>query len=152
LEVVPNPLGLKIYVDFAHSDDALLNVLECLQEFKTGRIIVVFGCGGNRDATKRPKMARVCEEHADVVILTSDNPRNEDPVEIAKQAIKGFVRPNDHIVELDRSAAIEKAIELAAPEDIILIAGKGHEPYQIFAHKTIEFDDRKVALQHCQKR
>lgn len=149
LEAVPNPLGLKIYVDFAHSDDALLNVLECLQEFKTGRIITIFGCGGNRDSTKRPKMAQVCERHSDIVIVTSDNPRNEDPVQISREVIAGFSRKNSYIVELDRTAAIEKAIALATPQDIILIAGKGHETYQIFAQKTIEFDDRKVALQMC---
>ncbi len=152
LEPVSNPLGLKIYVDFAHSDDSLQNVLECLQEFKTGRIITVFGCGGNRDAEKRPKMARVCEMYSDIVILTSDNPRNEDPVDIANQAIKGFSENSTHIVELDRELAIDKAISLANQNDIILIAGKGHEPYQVFSHKTIEFDDRKVALKLCQKR
>lgn len=152
LQVVPNPLGLKIYVDFAHSDDALLNVLKCLQEFKTGRIITVFGCGGNRDTTKRPKMAKVCQDHADITIVTSDNPRNEDPAEIIHQIIKGFSMRERYLVEQDRYTAIEKAIDLATPDDIILIAGKGHEPYQIFAHKTIEFDDRKVALEICQKK
>lgn len=152
LEAVPNALGLKIYVDFAHSDDALLNVLECLQELKTGRIITVFGCGGDRDTTKRPKMAHVCEELADLVIVTSDNPRTEDPAEIARQIANGFSRQSSHLIELDRRKAIEIAIDNAAPEDIVLIAGKGHETYQIFAHKTIEFDDRKVAAQICQKK
>lgn len=152
LQAVPNPLGLRIYVDYAHSDDALLNILECLQEFKTGRIIVVFGCGGNRDVSKRPKMAQVCETHADVVIVTSDNPRNEDPADIARQVVSGFTNKSDYIIELDRSAAIGKAIDIATPEDIILIAGKGHETYQVFSHKTIEFDDCKVALQLCQKK
>jgi UDP-N-acetylmuramoyl-L-alanyl-D-glutamate--2,6-diaminopimelate ligase len=152
LEAVPNPLGLKIYVDFAHSDDALLNVLECLKEFKKGRVITVFGCGGNRDATKRPKMAKVCEEHSDLVIVTSDNPRNEDPQEIIRQIFTGFAHPEKHIAEPDRNAAIKKAVEMATAEDILLIAGKGHEPYQIFAHHTIEFDDRKVALQHARAR
>lgn len=152
LEPVPNELGLKIYVDFAHSDDALANVLECLQELKTGRIIVVFGCGGDRDTGKRPKMAHVCEEFADLVIVTSDNPRTENPVDIAHQITRGFSRQDNHIVELDRRKAIEIAIDAAAPEDIVLIAGKGHETYQIFAHKTIEFDDRKVASQICQNK
>jgi len=151
LEVVPNPLNLKIYIDFAHTDDALLNVLECLEEFKTGKIITVFGCGGNRDIIKRPKMARVCQDHSDIVIVTSDNPRNEDPAEIANQIITGFSNRECYIVELDRKKAIEMAIEMATPNDIILIAGKGHEPYQIFAHKIIEFDDKKIALQTCQQ-
>lgn len=152
LQAVPNPLGLKIYVDFAHSDDALLNILECLQEFKTGKIITLFGCGGNRDASKRPKMAQVCEEHSDLVIVTSDNPRNEQPEEIARQIIAGFKSKGRHHVQLDRREAIKEAIDIATPEDIILIAGKGHETYQIFAHKTIEFDDCKVALQLCQQK
>lgn len=152
LEAVPNSLGLKIYVDFAHSDDALINVLECLQEIKTGRIITVFGCGGDRDTAKRPKMARACEEYADLVIVTSDNPRSEDPAEIARQVAKGFTQRCNYIIELDRLQAIETAINQATPLDIILIAGKGHETQQIFAHKTIEFDDYKVASQLCQKK
>lgn len=152
LQVVPNPLGLKIYVDFAHSDDALRNVLECLQEFKTGRILTVFGCGGNRDASKRPKMAQVCQQYSDLAIVTSDNSRDEDPLEIIRQITSGFEAKDRYLIEPDRYAAIEKAIDLATPNDIILIAGKGHETYQIFANKTIEFDDRKVALEICQKK
>lgn len=153
LEPVPNQLGLKIYVDFAHSDDALANVLECLQELKkTGRILTVFGCGGDRDQTKRPKMAQISEELSDISIVTSDNPRSEEPEAIARQVIAGFKRKNSYMIELDRRAAIQKAIDLATPDDIVLIAGKGHEPYQIFAHKTVEFDDRKVAAQCCQKK
>ncbi len=150
VEPVPNPLNLKIFVDFAHSDDALINVLECLTEFKTGKIITVFGCGGDRDRAKRPKMAKAAEEYSDISIVTNDNPRSEDPEEIAKEILKGF-RKNNYIVELDRRRAIQKAIELAEPQDIILIAGKGHETYQIFQHKTCEFDDRKVALEIIQE-
>lgn len=150
LQAVPNPLGLKIYVDFAHSDDALANVLECLKELKKGRIITIFGCGGDRDTTKRPKMAQAAEEYSDFSIVTSDNPRSEDPAAIASQIVKGFKQVKNYLVELDRKNAIQKAIEMAAQDDIILIAGKGHETYQIFAHKTIEFDDAKVALQICQ--
>jgi UDP-N-acetylmuramoyl-L-alanyl-D-glutamate--2,6-diaminopimelate ligase len=152
LEKVSNEIGLKIYVDFAHSDDALANVLESLQEVKTGRIITVFGCGGDRDISKRPKMGKVAGQLSDISIVTSDNPRSEEPEEIIKQVIEGF-SPNDYyIVEVDRSKAIQHAIDIATPEDIILIAGKGHEPYQIFAHKTIEFDDRKIARVHCKNR
>ncbi len=149
LEGVPNPLGLKIYVDFAHSDDALANVLDCLREFKKGRLITIFGCGGDRDQSKRPKMAQVSEELSDLTIVTSDNPRSEDPEAICRQILQGFKKKGSYHVELDRRKAIEKAVELATPDDIILIAGKGHETYQIFAHKTIEFDDRKVAAQIC---
>lgn len=144
LEPVKNDLGLKILVDFAHSDDALSNVLECLQELKAGKIITVFGCGGDRDASKRPKMAKAAENHSDLCIVTSDNPRSEDPEKISREILSGFTS-SSYKVELDRRKAIELAIEQAKPGDIILIAGKGHETYQIFAHKTIEFDDRKVA-------
>lgn len=149
LEPVPNSLNLKIYVDFAHSDDALTNVLESLQEFKKGRIITVFGCGGDRDASKRPKMAQASEAISDFTLVTSDNPRSEDPAAIAAQIVKGFSEKAHYKVILDRHEAIEFAIKMATPEDIILIAGKGHEPYQIFAHKIVEFDDRKVAAQIC---
>lgn len=150
LQVIPNPLGLKIYVDYAHTDDALLNVLQCLQEFKTGRLITVFGCAGDREVTKRPKMAKVCQEYSDLSIITSDNPRSEDPTEIIRQVVTGFSNKDRYQIEINRHVAIEKAITLATPDDIILIAGKGHETYQIFAHKTIEFDDAKVALELCE--
>lgn len=151
LEPVPNELGLKIYVDFAHSDDALTNVLECLTELKKNRIITVFGCGGDRDQTKRPRMAQACEALSDFCIVTSDNPRSEDPAVIAQQIIQGF-KSGNYLVELDRYKAIERAVDMATPDDIILIAGKGHEPYQIFAHKIIEFDDRKIAAQICRQK
>lgn len=151
LQPVNNSLGLQIYVDFAHSDDALLNVLATLKEIQmqSGRLIVVFGCGGDRDRSKRPKMAKACESYADLCIVTSDNPRSEDPNRICEEVISGFSKPDVYQIELDRKAAIQRAIELARPEDIILIAGKGHETYQIFAHQTIEFDDCKVAADIC---
>lgn len=151
LQPVPNGLGLKIYVDFAHSDDALVNVLETLKEIQTfkGRLIVIFGCGGDRDKSKRPKMAEACENYADLCIVTSDNPRSEDPVKICRDIVKGFSHQDIYQVELDRRAAIQKAIELATLGDTILIAGKGHEAYQIFADQTIEFDDHKVAAEIC---
>jgi UDP-N-acetylmuramoyl-L-alanyl-D-glutamate--2,6-diaminopimelate ligase len=151
LQPVSNPLGLKIYVDFAHTDDALANVLSCLKELKSGRLITVFGCGGDRDRSKRPKMGRCCEELSDVCLVTSDNPRTEDPLEIIRQITQGFQKESNYIVEPDRQAAIEKAIKMATLEDIVLIAGKGHENYQIFAHQTIEFDDAKIAQQTCQQ-
>lgn len=148
LEQVLNSRGLRVFVDFAHSDDALTNVLECLKEIKgDGKIITVFGCGGDRDQTKRPLMARAAEEHSDICIVTSDNPRSEEPSKIAEQIVKGFKSAKNHLVELDRYKAIEKAIAMASKDDIILIAGKGHEPYQVFSHKIIEFDDRKVAAE-----
>lgn len=149
LEAIPNPLGLKIYVDFAHSPDSLTNVLECLQEFKKGRIITVFGCGGDRDQTKRPQMAQAVEELSDFAIITSDNPRSEDPEAICAQVAKGLSSKAHYIIEIDRRKAIQQAIEMATPLDIILIAGRGHETHQIFAHKTIEFHDSKVTKQLC---
>ena len=152
LEKLANPLDLKLYIDFAHTDDALMNVLKCLQEFKKGRLITIFGCGGGRDITKRPKMAKVAQDYSDSVIVTSDNPRNEYPREIVNQIITGFSNKECYTIELDRRKAIELAINMASTEDCILIAGKGHEPYQIFAHKIIEFDDKKVALEICQEK
>lgn len=152
LEPVPNSLSLPIFVDFAHTEDALINVLTCLRELGPARLITVFGCGGDRDRSKRPKMAAATEEYGDFSILTSDNPRSEDPLAICLEVAKGFKDPARYVIEVDRRTAIEKAIQMATPRDIILIAGKGHEPYQIFAHKTIEFDDRKVAAQVCEKR
>lgn len=148
LEAVPNDLQLKIYVDFAHKDDALANVLQTLEELKTGRIITVFGCGGDRDRFKRPRMAATSERYSDWTIVTSDNPRSEDPEAICQEIAKGFTKKN-YTIELDRRLAIRQAIEMASKEDIILIAGKGHEVYQIFAHKTIEFDDCKVVAEIC---
>lgn len=149
LERVLNPLNLNIYVDFAHSDDSLTNVLECLDELKKGKIITVFGCGGDRDRLKRPKMAKAAEKLSHLCIVTSDNPRSETPESICQEIIQGFSSTSSYTIELDRRKAIEKAIQMASLDDIILIAGKGHEPYQIFSHKTIEFDDRKVALESC---
>lgn len=152
LEKVSNDLGIHVYVDFAHSDDSLLNVLKTLQEVKRKKVITVFGCGGDRDATKRPKMALAAEEHSDLCIVTSDNPRSEDPLRICNEIVAGFKFPERHLVEVDRKQAISLAISQAKPDDIVLIAGKGHETYQIFAHKTIEFDDRKIAYQICHEK
>lgn len=151
LQLVNNCLGLQIYVDFAHTDDAILNVLTTLKEIQkpSGRLIVVFGCGGDRDRTKRPKMAQACEQYADFCVVTSDNPRSEDPEAIIDEIIKGFSKSTIYQVEIDRKAAIQKAVEMIELDDILLIAGKGHETYQVFAHKTIEFDDCKVAADAC---
>jgi len=150
LQSVPNHLGLKIYVDFAHKEHALRNVLKTLREFRKKRIITVFGCGGDRDRAKRPKMAQAVEEYSDVCIVTSDNPRTEDPMSICNEITTGFKQPP--IVEVDRYKAIEQAINMAQEDDVILIAGKGHERFQIFAHRTIEFDDCKVAAEICAKK
>ena len=147
LELVPNSKRLKIYVDFAHSEDALKNVLTCLHELKRDRIITVFGCGGERDRLKRPMMARASETLSDMTIVTSDNPRSEEPESIIQEIVKGFQNKESYLVEVDRRKAIKRAIDMATADDIILIAGRGHEHYQIFAHYTVEFDDRKVAAE-----
>lgn len=149
LERVENAKELNIFVDYAHTDDALVNVLKTLREITEGQIIIVFGCGGNRDALKRPKMGCAAEAFSDVVIVTSDNPRSEDPMEIITQILSGFKQPSKVQVIVDRKEAIRTAVNLCKPEDVLLIAGKGHETYQIFSHGTVAFDDRKVALEAC---
>jgi UDP-N-acetylmuramoyl-L-alanyl-D-glutamate--2,6-diaminopimelate ligase len=145
LERVANARALNIFVDYAHTPDALKNVLETLCEIKKGRIITVFGCGGNRDQGKRPKMGAVAEALSDVCIVTSDNPRSEEPQEILNQIVSGFKSPKAPLVLSDRREAILSAIKMARADDLVLIAGKGHETYQIFAHQTLHFDDRIVA-------
>ena len=135
----------SVFVDYAHTDDALANVLGCLSDVTAGRLIVVFGCGGDRDRTKRPKMGRVAEKRADVTVVTSDNPRSESPQAIVDEILVGMAHPGDAHVVLDRREAIDRALSLARPGDCVLIAGKGHEPYQIFADHTIQFDDRVTA-------
>jgi UDP-N-acetylmuramoyl-L-alanyl-D-glutamate--2,6-diaminopimelate ligase len=144
LEAVPAKRQFQIFVDYAHTDDALLNVLKTLRELSPRKLIVVFGCGGDRDKQKRPLMARVADQNADFSIITSDNPRKEDPDAIIADAEKGF--RSDHYEKItDRAQAIARAIELAQPRDIVLIAGKGHEAYQEFADHTVPFDDIQVA-------
>ena len=150
LERVPNNRDVPIFVDYAHTDDALRNVLETLQECKKGRIITVFGCGGSRDVGKRPKMARIAESLSDVVIITSDNPRQEDPEEIIRQVLNGITNRSECHVEVDRKKAIAKAVSLAKENDIVLIAGKGHEKTQEFKDHSIPFDDCLVAKEACQ--
>lgn len=145
LERVPNALGLNVFVDYAHTDDALANVLHTLKELKTGRLITVFGCGGNRDKAKRPKMGAVVEAISDLSIVTSDNPRHEDPEEIIRDILVGLKSPSQALVIVDRKEAIRRAIQMARADDIVLIAGKGHENYQIFSQQMIAFDDRTVA-------
>jgi UDP-N-acetylmuramoyl-L-alanyl-D-glutamate--2,6-diaminopimelate ligase len=132
-----------VLVDYAHTPDSLENVLRAAREFTTGRLICVFGCGGDRDRGKRPQMGRVASELADVAIVTSDNPRSERPLAIIAEILDGVVR--DVEVEEDRRAAIGKAIAMAGPHDVVVIAGKGHEQGQEFADRKIPFDDREVA-------
>jgi UDP-N-acetylmuramoyl-L-alanyl-D-glutamate--2,6-diaminopimelate ligase len=144
LEAVPAQRQFRIFVDYAHTDDALLNVIKTCRELNPARLIVVFGCGGNRDKTKRPRMGAVVDEYANYAIETSDNPRKEEPQAIIDDIKPGMRRGNYEVV-LDRREAIFKAVAMAQPRDIILIAGKGHENYQEFADRTVPFDDVAVA-------
>jgi UDP-N-acetylmuramoyl-L-alanyl-D-glutamate--2,6-diaminopimelate ligase len=151
LEAVPARRQFQVFVDYAHSDDALLNVLKTLRELGPRRLIVVFGAGGDRDRQKRPLMGRVADQNADYSIITSDNPRKEDPLAIIDEVKKGFRSTHFETVP-DRTEAITRAISLAEARDIILIAGKGHENYQEFADHTIPFDDGQVARRALENR
>src|SRR5216110_3727583 len=144
LEIVPAKRQFQVFVDYAHTPDALLNVLKTLRELEPRRLIVVFGCGGNRDREKRPLMGQVVDQNADYSIITSDNPRKEDPDKIIAEIEKGF-RGNHFEKITDRAAAITRAVEIAQPRDIVLSAGKGHENYQEFADHTVPFEDIEVA-------
>lgn len=144
LELVANPGGRQIFVDYAHTDDALKNVLTTLREICAGRLLVVFGCGGNRDTGKREKMGRAAAELADFSIVTSDNPRNEEPAAIVADILNGFSNPDQYEVVLDRREAIEKGVAMMGERDVLLIAGKGHETYQEFDGAVVPFDDREM--------
>ena len=144
LEAVAAKRQFQVFVDYAHTPDALLNVLKTCRELSPRKLIVVFGCGGDRDRQKRPLMARAADENADFSIITSDNPRKEDPEAIIAEVEKGF-RSERYEKITERAAAIARAIALAQPRDIVVIAGKGHEAYQEFADYTVPFDDLQVA-------
>ncbi len=145
-ERVPHEGDFAVVVDYAHSDDALLNTLQTARELTRGRIITVFGCGGDRDKTKREPMGFVAGKHSDSVVLTSDNPRTEDPLKIISQIEIGLKKTNcPYMVISDRREAIHQAIKEANPNDVVLIAGKGHETYQIIGSDKFHFDDREIA-------
>ncbi len=135
-----------VVVDYAHSDDALLNVLKTARDLTNGRIITVFGCGGDRDKTKRQPMGEVAGNHSDLVILTSDNPRTEDPLEIIRGIETGLKETDcPYLVNSDRREAIHQAVSKAKAKDVVIIAGKGHETYQIIGNDKYHFDDREIA-------
>ena len=161
LEPVEDKTGRFVYVDYAHTPDALENVLEAVGAIADGRIICVFGCGGDRDRSKRPLMGAIAARKSDLAIVTSDNPRTEDPMAIIEEIESGIrqlgITPYEtatvssdfecgsYLIEADRKSAIHLAVRLARPGDIVLIAGKGHETYQIIGKTTIDFDDRQQA-------
>ena len=158
LEAVAGPAGVKVLVDYAHKPDALEAVLEALRALSPRRLICVFGCGGDRDRGKRPLMGEIAGRLADTAILTSDNPRTEDPLRIIAEVEAGLLQCGlgridegkaaagavGYLVEPDRRAAIAMALRIAAAGDIVVIAGKGHEDYQLVAGRRLDFDDRAV--------
>jgi UDP-N-acetylmuramoyl-L-alanyl-D-glutamate--2,6-diaminopimelate ligase len=145
-ERVANTGGFAVVVDYAHTDDAVRKVLETAREVARGRVITVFGCGGDRDRTKRAPMGLAAGSGSEIAILTSDNPRSEDPMRIIADAEVGLKSAgNPYLIVPDRREAIHRAVAEARPGDVVVIAGKGHEDYQIFADRTIHFDDREVA-------
>jgi UDP-N-acetylmuramoyl-L-alanyl-D-glutamate--2,6-diaminopimelate ligase/murE/murF fusion protein len=161
LEPVPNRTGRFVYVDYAHTPDALENVLSILRRITAERLICIFGCGGDRDRDKRPRMGAIASRLSDLCIITSDNPRTESPGEIIDQICEGVQNnglckytPDDlkngflgkgYVVEPDRSSAIRLGIMASKPGDTVLIAGKGHETYQIIGETSVAFDDREKA-------
>ncbi|MGH4125712.1 MAG: UDP-N-acetylmuramoyl-L-alanyl-D-glutamate--2,6-diaminopimelate ligase [Clostridium sp.] len=136
-------LGFEIILDYAHTPDALENILKTVREFTKGKLICVFGCGGDRDKTKRAIMGKIGSELSDISIITSDNPRTEDPMQIINDVVSGIGNQKFEIIE-DRTSAIKRAIEIAMKGDVIVIAGKGHEDYQVLKDKTIHFDEREI--------
>jgi UDP-N-acetylmuramoyl-L-alanyl-D-glutamate--2,6-diaminopimelate ligase len=139
-----------VIVDYAHTDDALRNLIALARQMTAptgGRVITLFGCGGDRDRTKRPKMGQAAGQASDLVIATSDNPRSEDPLAILAEIEPGLKTTEAHYtIEPDRAAAIKLALQKAEPRDVVLIAGKGHEKTQILATGSIPFDDSEIAL------
>jgi len=165
---VPSAWGFEVVVDYAHTPDAMEKALSCLREMTRGRLLVVFGCGGDRDRAKRPLMGHVAASFGDLVILTSDNPRSEVPAAIVREIepgvqTSGFVYHEDHgqmpegkayAIQVDRKLAIELALSWAVPGDVVFIGGKGHETYQIVGNRVLQFDDRVVVQDyiHSSKR
>jgi UDP-N-acetylmuramoyl-L-alanyl-D-glutamate--2,6-diaminopimelate ligase len=137
--------GFSVIVDYAHTPDALENVLKSAKALASNKLIVVFGCGGDRDRTKRPLMGNIAAKYGDLVIVTSDNPRTESPETIIEEIIKDIKGKIYVKIEIDRKEAIKKAIETASVGDVVLIAGKGHETYQIIGKEKHDFDDRVVS-------
>ena len=147
-ERVAHDGDFAVVVDYAHSDDALLNTLKTAEELTKGRIITVFGCGGDRDKSKRRPMGEVAGKYSDLAIITSDNPRTENPLQIISEIETGIKTANyPYLIVPDRREAIRQAIFKAKPNDVVLICGKGHETYQIVGSDKFHFDDREIALE-----
>jgi UDP-N-acetylmuramoyl-L-alanyl-D-glutamate--2,6-diaminopimelate ligase len=144
MEVFLAPDKPTMVVDYAHTPDALEKALLALRRHCHGALWCVFGCGGDRDTRKRPVMARVAEQHADKVVLTNDNPRGEAPESITQDMLAGLQNPERVWVEHDRAQAVTQVIEQAQADDIVLVAGKGHEDYQVLAHGKVHYSDRET--------
>ncbi len=144
-EPVPNDRGIGVLVDYAHTPDALEKLLDAARPLAEGRLIAVFGCGGDRDKAKRPLMARAASERSDLTVVTSDNPRMEDPARIAEEVAAGLAPGKAHVTILDRAEAVAYAVREAKPGDVVVIAGKGHEDYQIVGKEKRHLDDRELA-------
>jgi len=144
-EPVPNDRGIGVIVDYAHTPDALVNLLESVRELRPSRVLTVFGCGGDRDRTKRPKMAAAASSLSDVTIVTSDNPRTEDPEAIIDEILPGLKAGAVWERVTDRREAIERAVRSAGPGDVVVIAGKGHEDYQIIGREKVHMSDQEMA-------
>ena len=150
LEVVPTITPYTVIIDYAHTPDGLENVIRAVRGFAKGRVITLFGCGGDRDNTKRPIMGAIAQRLSDEVIVTSDNPRGEDPKVIMEHIVAGMEKGNYVCIE-NRREAIGYALDIAKEGDVIILAGKGHETYQIFKDETIHFDEREVVKEHHSK-
>lgn len=143
-ETIPNDKGINIIVDYAHTPDALENILNTAREFAPKDIITVFGCGGDRDKTKRPLMGAIAQKLSDKCVITSDNPRTEDNNVIIEDILKGLEQGENYEVVIDRKQAIEQAIKIANKDDVVIIAGKGHEKYQLIGKEKHYFDDKEI--------
>ncbi len=144
VEVIETGRGFSVIIDYAHTPDGLYNVIKTIRGFCKGRVITLFGCGGDRDSDKRPKMGRIAATLSDYCVVTSDNPRGEDPEKIIMQVVEGMENGCEYKVVVNRFSAIEYALDLAKPGDVVLLAGKGHETYQVLADRTIDFDEREI--------
>ena len=147
MERVDRGQPFTVLVDYAHSPDGVENALRAARAVAPRRVIALVGCGGDRDRDKRPKMGRAAEKWSDLTVITSDNPRSEDPLAIIEQILAGLHRPECAVVEPDRRLAIKKALEVARHGDMVLILGKGHESGQQFRYRIVPFDDRHVAAE-----
>lgn len=151
-ETIPTGRNFSVVCDYAHTPDAIENILKSVKEYTEGRLICLFGCGGNRDKTKRPKMMKAAEKYADLVIVTSDNPRDEEPLDIIKDILAGADSSTEYIVVADRKEAIFKSLEIAKKGDVIVLAGKGHEDYQILKNNVhIHMDEREIVKEGLER-